>query len=306
MTRIRFAVKDCPWSSFSPSNSLPAFDMQDGKLMHAESSSDDPVKEMKAAFQLLSILQNSESGAFNLDIGLSSVQQAEILALRTLIEAKLIPALLYSTWCEPDAFWKCTRPQFGKGLDFPLSYFLPFLARRNVYVALKPSAEHALHLQEDALQVLKALTAKLLRTTMQGNNASFLVGTRPTSLDALAFSCLAYIKASPVVYEGLRNEMKKNSALKIYVDTISENYFSSSIPDASPANLNWSTREVPTDGTSHANSSLPSSGLDLKGKLWLGGAFAAIAGYVLFSGEYFQIGFEDTELGEDEDGEEPL
>ena len=273
--------------------------------MESGYSSEHPVKEMNGAFKMISRMQQMESSAYNLNVGLSASQRSDVLALTTLIETKLLPALLYATWCEPDAYSKHTRAAYGQSLDFPLNYWLPYVARRNMFDAYKYCLNDGQSLHDDACSVLDALTSRLLETPIyQGKDINFLVSSRPTSLDALAFTCLAHIKAAPVVYPSLRKKFNESSALRVYVSRISERYFSISIPDASGANLDWWSREVRADAA-HESSDRPSfSALDLKGKLWLAGAAAAMAAYILFSGEYFQIALEDGDLGDGDEEEE--
>ena len=68
----------------------------------------------------------------DLDRGLTASQKAEAAAFAALVEAKLQPALVYTTWVEGDAFAQHTRGAYGAGLPFPLSFFIPRAQRRAV------------------------------------------------------------------------------------------------------------------------------------------------------------------------------
>ena len=68
----------------------------------------------------------------DLDRGLTASQKAEAAAFGALVEAKLQPALVYSTWCEGGAFSQHTRGAYGAGLPFPLSFFIPRAQRKAV------------------------------------------------------------------------------------------------------------------------------------------------------------------------------
>lgn len=68
----------------------------------------------------------------NLDRGLSPGQRAEAAAFSALVDSQLAPALVYSGWCEGDAFAAHTRAAVGGGMPFPLSYFVPRAQRKAV------------------------------------------------------------------------------------------------------------------------------------------------------------------------------
>ena len=77
--------------------------------------------------------------AVNLDRGLTQAQKAEALAFATLIDAHLQPALLYTTWCEAEAYSRFTRPEYGAQQAFPLSYLIPRSQRQ----AVRRQLQHA-------------------------------------------------------------------------------------------------------------------------------------------------------------------
>ncbi len=70
--------------------------------------------------------------AANLDRGLTAAQRAEAAAFGALVEARLQPAIAYTTWCEGSAYVAHTRPAYGAAMPFPLSYFVPRAQRRAV------------------------------------------------------------------------------------------------------------------------------------------------------------------------------
>lgn len=70
---------------------------------------------------------------FNMAIKLCvNLQQAELLAFAALVEAKLEPATLYTTWCEAESYNRHTRAAFAAGLPLPLNYWLPWNQRRAI------------------------------------------------------------------------------------------------------------------------------------------------------------------------------
>ena len=74
----------------------------------------------------------SHAQVVDLDRGLTASQKAEAAAFAALVEAKLHPALMYTTWVEGDAFAQHTRSAYGAGLPFPLSFFIPRAQRKAV------------------------------------------------------------------------------------------------------------------------------------------------------------------------------
>jgi hypothetical protein len=299
LARVRFAVQECPWSSFSPTGSLPAFDAHNGELFGGETASDLPLDELSATHAIISRFASFENGLLNLDAGLTSVQRADLLALTTLIESKLVMALVHSTWCETDAYWKYTRPAHGRGLAFPLNYWLPWIAKKGVVKGFRGMSPDEIY--KSAAAVLTALSARLLAAS-GADGDSFLLGSRPSSLDALAFACLAYIKAAPVVHPVLRDAFKQSAVLNIYLDRITERYFGTPVRAAAECKLEWMAWGPST--ARRREQSQQNAELERKGRLWLMGAAAAIGGYLLLSEQYFGFGLLEGEPGEDDDGEE--
>jgi hypothetical protein len=106
----------------------------------------------------------------DLDRHLSVSQRAEATAFTALVEAKLQPAIVYTTWVEADAFSQHTCAAYGGGMPFPLSYFMPRSQRRAVqrHFAATPSAQVGGDLQQlDHLNIVAA-TNWLLRQLAAG------------------------------------------------------------------------------------------------------------------------------------------
>ena len=62
--------------------------------------------EFDSARAIVEHLRNSRQ---DLDAGLSPAQKAEAAAFAALVEAKLEPAVLWTTWCEAESFSKHTQ-----------------------------------------------------------------------------------------------------------------------------------------------------------------------------------------------------
>lgn len=121
--------------------------------------------------------------------------------------------------------------------------------------------------------------------------------------DALLFACLAYIRSAPVVHPDLRKKFDSYAVLGRYVDRVASRAFSLAVPYAAQADLQWSSWGS-TSGAGPNSSNKPATGLNRNGKLWLMGAGVAIVGYILLSGQYFDVSYGYLgDLGEDDDDE---
>lgn len=302
LAKVRFAVKDCVWSSNSPTGQVPALETSDGELV-GPYISDSVMSEFESAKAVIAHYQKPGS-PHNLDSHLSLSQAADLLAFTALVETKLVPGLLYSTWCEA-AWIKGTREAHGSELPFPLSYYLPYTMRRIVQQAL--GGRDAGDTYREACQVLDAVSVRLMVAPEAG---PFFFGSAPSSLDALLFACLAYIRSCPSVHPELQKAMKALGALGRYIDRIAVECYEREVATATAAaDLKWSAwkpgaaGEKSREGSASRKSEREEEMLR-RGRLWLMATGVAIVGYVLLSGQYIEVIQNLGELGEDDDGED--
>jgi hypothetical protein len=123
------------------------------------------------------------------------------------------------------------------------------------------------------------------------------------------FGCLAYVRAAPVVHAELRRRMEAHPSLSHYVNRLAADQFASEVPRAADADLSWSQRApggATGGGAAGERYSKRRSQAEVeqarKARWWLAGAAAAVAAYVVFSGEYMALTEYIGELGEDDDG----
>ena len=124
--------------------------------------------------------------------------------------------------------------------------------------------------------------------------------------DALLFACLAYIRSAPVIHPDLRKKFDSYAVLGRYVDRVATKAFAVAVPFAAQADLQWSAWSGGSGGRAGASSSSnkPTTGLNPKGKMWLVGAGVAIVGYILLSGQYFDVSYGYMgDLGDNDDDE---
>ena len=123
-----------------------------------------------------------------LDGGLSPAERAVSLAMRRLIEENLYWAMIYARWIE-DAGFSMTRAAFFGRMPAPYRWFVPKLARRGVRRELwghgmgrhSPDQIYAIG-KADFSALAEFLGAK-----------AFMMGERPSSLDAAAYATFANI-----------------------------------------------------------------------------------------------------------------
>ncbi|MED6232784.1 hypothetical protein ATANTOWER_002422, partial [Ataeniobius toweri] len=96
-----------PWRS--PSGSLPALRTNQKKTLSRPSD----------------IIIHLRKQKYNADYDLSAKEGADSLAFISLLEEKLIPALIYTFWIEPKNYVDVTRRWYAEHMMFPLNFFLP-------------------------------------------------------------------------------------------------------------------------------------------------------------------------------------
>ncbi|KAK9824042.1 hypothetical protein WJX72_007256 [[Myrmecia] bisecta] len=296
LAKIEFALEDCNAASTSPTGALPAVELESGDLMGGTGHS-----EFDIAAEVVHQLQERLT---DLDTRLSAAQRAELLAFTALIQQKLQLATVYTTWCETQSFTQYTRAAYGASLPFPLNYLLTWSQRRTYLQQFKgQSADKVYH---DAGEVYSAVAERLQAVQRQGGG-SFFFGSHASSLDALLYAHLAYQQGAPVSAPELRTQLARHPILRSYVERLSSEVFASPAPLPPPSTSEeWTARtEAAASGRSSRAAhrekkkrSAEEERMRRNGRIWLGGAAAAIVGYFVLSGQYIDFA---TEYGFDED-----
>jgi metaxin len=173
LAKVKFAVQECPWGSFSPTGQVPALDTEGGDLIGSDNA-ESIASQFEGAREIINHLQSRLSS--NLDAHLSPAARADSFSFITLLETKLIPALLLTTWCEDEAYSKLTRKAMGNGLPFPLSRWLPFATRKEVCAQLGDATHEDIY--RGACKALDSVSARLV----QSASDSFFFGDEPSTL----------------------------------------------------------------------------------------------------------------------------
>ncbi|XP_010899555.1 metaxin-1a isoform X2 [Esox lucius] len=199
-----------PWRS--PTGSLPA-------LKTSENSSLSRPSE---------IIIHLRKQKYNADFDLSAKEGADTLAFISLLEEKLMPALVYTLWIDPKNYVE-TRRWHAKHAPFPLNFFLPGRMQRQQLERLRlirgdqelaAGEEVERELYRDALECMNLLSQRL------GSN-KFFFGDSPSSLDAFVFGYLVPILKMKLPNGKLQQHIKSLDNLSHYCSNILALYFPS-------------------------------------------------------------------------------
>ena len=123
-----------------------------------------------------------------LDGWLSPGERAVSLAMRRLIEENLYWAMLYARWVD-DTGWPMTRAAFFGRMPAPLKWFVPHIARRSVRRELWGHGMGC-HSRDEIYAIGKTDLTALAEFL---GAKPFMMGERPSSLDATAYASFANI-----------------------------------------------------------------------------------------------------------------
>lgn len=151
--------------------------------------------------------------------GLSAADRAVSLAMRRLIEENLYWAMVYDRWMVEEN-WRTFRDVVLGGVPSPIRPAVAFFARRGVRSQLSGHgiglhSRHEIH--AIGLRDIGAI-ADLL------GDGPFLLGERPTEIDAIAYGLLPNIMNVPIA-SPIKDEALKRPNLVAYVERLGNRYF---------------------------------------------------------------------------------
>ncbi|GAB1609050.1 metaxin-1-like [Argonauta hians] len=223
------------------------------------------------------------------DYKLSNSQGADTIAFCSLLEEKLLPAVLHLWWIDAKTYIDLTRPGFAKAAPFPLNFFLPNKMRRKAktriyskYTENVTDMEYNMKIYNEAKLCLNLLEKKL------GTNQYFF-GTSPSLFDAIVFGYLAPLMKAPLSSNHLRNHLLACTKLVDFCKRILFHYFPQNHQEASD-----------TSSSPPAGSGLTEDNPNKMRNMVLAGIFAvtAMLGYAFAIG-LIQLEFTDTEESTD-------
>lgn len=196
-------------------------------------------------------------------------------------------------------------------LPFPLSWIISRRQRNQVLHQLQSKPETAAVIYEQAVEALGALSDRL-----RASAGPYFFGARPSSLDALVFAHLAFYRQSPVAAPALKAKVVEQQVLSEYVTGILNTSFAidaqpaGKIPGADGASTSGNGWSDGAQGGGAGGSAAHEPSEDERrqwkySKLWLMGAAASIALYVILGGKYVElvqyVAEDEDEGGEDDD-----
>ncbi|KAG1947416.1 metaxin-1b [Pimephales promelas] len=205
-----------PWRS--PTGSLPALKTRE------EGSISQPSK----------IIIHLRKQKYNADYDLSAKEGADTLAFVSLLEEKLLPALVYTLWIDCKNYVDVTRGWYAENIPFPLNFLLPNrmhsqqleklrLVRGDA--VLEPGEQLEKELFRDAFECMTLLSQRL-------GSQKFFFGDSPSSLDAYVFAHLAPLLKIKLPNGKLQQHLNSLSNLQKYCSNILELYFPSDAREA--------------------------------------------------------------------------
>ena len=320
---LRFTCEDCKTPYASPSGQLPALDQCDDIVGDDAGDKKDTSRDHTGVLAARRIADHLSKKVANLDSHVvSQTDRANLTAFLALVEAKLATATAHYTWIDRDRFATHTRKAYGAAFPAPLSYIIPWLWRSRALKRLGDAGDGSsndAHIRKGAYDAYSALSQRL-----KDGRDRYFFGSKPTSLDAIAFAHLSYHALSPVG-DRLRDEFSKFPNLVEYVERVRKVTFPSE--DGTSSGLGGSAMHAidsskwldpPSSSTKSRRSWWGSSTTEEKEKKkplsakeirfrrrsrWsVGIAIAAVVGYLL-TGELITFVFsEDEEGGIDVDG----
>ncbi|XP_073524726.1 metaxin-1 [Phyllobates terribilis] len=199
-----------PWRS--PSGQLPALKtLQDGVV-----------------FQTCKIITHLRKQKYNADYDLTAKQGADTLAFISLLEEKLLPALIHTFWVDAKNYVDHTRRWYAETIPFPLNFFIPNQIHKKHLEHLQLIRGESWQEDDDTTEKqLYADAQECLTLLSQRLGAhQFFFGDSPASLDAHIFSHLALILSVKLPSSRLQQHLRSLPNLCQYCSSILSIYFS--------------------------------------------------------------------------------
>ncbi|ESO88232.1 hypothetical protein LOTGIDRAFT_234567 [Lottia gigantea] len=267
-----------PWRS--PSGELPI-------MRHKK------VTETKVT-EIFSYLRKQNYGC---DFNLSNKQSADAIAFSSMLEEKLLPAILHLWWVDNKTYSDFTRPWYAKVLPFPLNFFIPdqIQKKASMRVTLTKGGSNVTDSELEA-KIYKEAKECMNYLAYRLGKQDYFFGNAPSSLDALVFGYLAPILKAPLPNNQLQNHLKMCDNLCSLCNNILQRYLP---PDPEEVEKKKAEEKSKPQSTTEY-SDFPHR----RRNMILAAIFAlsAMAGYALLSG---LIHLQITDSDEDNDLKNP-
>ncbi|XP_069805828.1 metaxin-1 [Dendropsophus ebraccatus] len=198
-----------PWRS--PSGQLPALRTPDeGVVFHTNN-----------------IITHLKKQKYNADYDLSAKQGADTMAFISLLEEKLLPALIHTFWVDAKNYVDHTRKWYAETIPFPLNFFIPNQMHKRHLERLQLIRGESWREDDEVLEKQLYMDAQECLTLLSQRLGAhrFFFGDSPASLDAHIFSHLALILYIKLPSGRLQQHLKSLPNLCQYCDSIVSIYF---------------------------------------------------------------------------------
>ncbi|KAM6958848.1 metaxin-1b [Aplochiton taeniatus] len=164
---------------------------------------------------------------YNADYDLSAKEGADTLAFVSLLEEKLLPALIYTQWVDSKNYVDVTRRWYAKNIPFPLNFLLPNRMHNQQLERLRlvrgdpmlePGEEVEKEVYRDAVECMTLLSQRL-------GSHKFFFDDSPSSLDAYVFGHLAPLLKVKMPNGRLQQHLNSLDNLRQFCTNILSLYF---------------------------------------------------------------------------------
>lgn len=271
-----------PWRS--PTGSLPALKTRE------EGSISQPSK----------IIIHLRKQKYNADYDLSAKEGADTLAFVSLLEEKLLPALVYTLWIDSKNYVDVTRCWYAENIPFPLNFLLPNRMHSQQLEKLRlvrgdpvlePGEQLEKELYRDAFECMTLLSQRL-------GSQKFFFGDSPSSLDAYVFAHLAPLLKIKLPNGKLQQHLNSLNNLEQFCSNILLLYFPSDQREAPARKIHVQSDSSDFDNEPHMRRNQILSVLFAVGAM-LG--YAVLTGIITIKRERPELKNSSHEDGDEED-----
>lgn len=240
---------------------------------------------------------------YNADYDLSAKEGADTMAFVSLLEEKLLPALIYTLWVDAKNYVDVTRRWYAENITFPLNFLLPNrmhnqqLERLRVVRGdplLEPGEELEKELYRDALECMTLLSQRL-------GSHKFFFGDSPSSLDAYVFGHLAPLLKIKLPNAKLHHHLTSLNNLQQFCTNILVLYFPTDVREPPSRKMSVHPEGGDFDNEPHKRRNQILSALVAIGAM-LGYAF--LTGIISIQHVRPKGAIESSSMGEEEEEEE--
>jgi glutathione S-transferase len=154
-----------------------------------------------------------------LDAGLSAFERAQATAFQRLFEEDLYWAVVQTRWAD-DAGWIKTREAFFGAMPVPMRWVVPALARRGLLAEMRGHG-----MGRHSVTEIHAIGCRDVSAAADFlGDKPFMLGERPTSLDATAHAFLANLLWAPVE-SPIQRHARTRPTLEAYCRRMKARYF---------------------------------------------------------------------------------